>query len=424
MRRKASAQSLANGAHHVNLFSNLFEETKMIALDTFREETRSWLEANCPESMRTPMPEREMPWGGRNATYANPDTKVWMDNMASRGWTAPEWPAEYGGGGLSKEENKVLQQELARIKARPALTSFGLWMLGPALLEFASEEQKKKYLSEIVKGEIRWCQGYSEPGAGSDLAGLQTKCEDKGDHYLVNGQKVWTSYADKCDMIFCLVRTDTTVKHDGISFLLIDMDTDGVEARPIKLISGASPFCETFLTDVKVPKENLVGELNKGWTIAKRLLEHERSMISGMGMGAGAASMGGMETVAKENFGTDGEKIADSSIRQAIADHKMDQQAFGLTLKRSSEEAKSGQGMGAASAMFKYYGTEVNKRRFELLLEVLGTQALGWEGEGFESKELAVTRSWLRSKGNSIEGGTSEVQLNVIAKRVLGLPDA
>ena len=396
----------------------------MIALDTFREETRSWLEANCPESMRTPMPEREMPWGGRNATYANPDTKVWMYNMASRGWTAPEWPAEYGGGGLSKEENKVLQQELARIKARPALTSFGLWMLGPALLEFANEEQKKKYLSEIVKGEIRWCQGYSEPGAGSDLAGLQTKCEDKGDHYLVNGQKVWTSYADKCDMIFCLVRTDTTVKHDGISFLLIDMDTDGVEARPIKLISGASPFCETFLTDVKVPKENLVGELNKGWTIAKRLLEHERSMISGMGMGAGAASMGGMETVAKENFGTDGEKIADSTIRQAIADHKMDQQAFGLTLKRSSEEAKSGQGMGAASAMFKYYGTEVNKRRFELLLEVLGTQALGWEGEGFESKELAVTRSWLRSKGNSIEGGTSEVQLNVIAKRVLGLPDA
>ncbi len=385
----------------------------MTALDTFREETRAWLQENCPESMRTPMPEREMPWGGRNASYPNPDTKVWMDRMASRGWTAPEWPAEYGGGGLSKEENKVLQQELAAIKARPALTSFGLWMLGPALLEFASEEQKQKYIPEIIKGEIRWCQGYSEPGAGSDLAGLQTKCEDKGDHYLVNGQKVWTSYADKCDMIFCLVRTDTTVKHDGISFLLIDMDNEGVEARPIKLISGSSPFCETFLT-----------ELNKGWTIAKRLLEHERSMISGMGMGAGAASMGGMEAVAKENFGTDGEKIADTSIRQAIADHKMDQQAFGLTLKRASAEAKSGQGMGAASAMFKYYGTEVNKRRFELLLDVLGTQALGWEGEGFDSKELAVTRSWLRSKGNSIEGGTSEVQLNVIAKRVLGLPDA
>ena len=396
----------------------------MTALDTFREETRAWLEENCPASMRTPMPEREMPWGGRHAQYPNPDTKTWMDNMSSRGWTAPTWPAEYGGGGLSKEENKVLQEELGRIGARPALTSFGLWMLGPALLEFASEEQKKKYIPEIVKGEIRWCQGYSEPGAGSDLAGLQTKCEDKGDHYLVNGQKVWTSYADKCDMIFCLVRTDTSVKHDGISFLLIDMETEGVEARPIKLISGASPFCETFLTDVKVPKENLVGELNKGWTIAKRLLEHERSMISGMGMGAGAASMGGMEAVAKENFGAEGEKIAEPGIRNAIANHKMDQQAFGLTLKRAGEEAKSGQGMGAASAMFKYYGTEVNKRRFELLLDIMGTQALGWEGEGFDKKELSVTRSWLRSQGNSIEGGTSEVQLNVIAKRVLGLPDA
>ena len=396
----------------------------MTALDTFREETRAWLEENCPASMRTPMPEREMPWGGRHAQYPNPDTKTWMDNMSSRGWTAPTWPAEYGGGGLPKEENKVLQEELGRIGARPALTSFGLWMLGPALLEFASEEQKKKYIPEIVKGEIRWCQGYSEPGAGSDLAGLQTKCEDKGDHYLVNGQKVWTSYADKCDMIFCLVRTDTSVKHDGISFLLIDMETEGVEARPIKLISGASPFCETFLTDVKVPKENLVGELNKGWTIAKRLLEHERSMISGMGMGAGAASMGGMEAVAKENFGAEGEKIAEPGIRNAIANHKMDQQAFGLTLKRAGEEAKSGQGMGAASAMFKYYGTEVNKRRFELLLDIMGTQALGWEGEGFDKKELSVTRSWLRSKGNSIEGGTSEVQLNVIAKRVLGLPDA
>ena len=377
----------------------------MTALDTFREETRAWLEENCPASMRTPMPEREMPWGGRHAQYPNPDTKTWMDNMSSRGWTAPTWPAEYGGGGLSKEENKVLQEELGRIGARPALTSFGLWMLGPALLEFASEEQKKKYIPEIVKGEIRWCQGYSEPGAGSDLAGLQTKCEDKGDHYLVNGQKVWTSYADKCDMIFCLVRTDTSVKHDGISFLLIDMETEGVEARPIKLISGASPFCETFLTDVKVPKENLVGELNKGWTIAKRLLEHERSMISGMGMGAGAASMGGMEAVAKENFGAEGEKIAEPGIRNAIANHKMDQQAFGLTLKRAGEEAKSGQGMGAASAMFKYYGTEVNKRRFELLLDIMGTQALGWEGEGFDKKELSVTRSWLRSKGNSIEGG-------------------
>ena len=397
----------------------------MTELDTFRTETRAWLEENCPESMRTPMPERETPWGGRNADFPNPDTKVWLDRMASRGWTAPEWPAEYGGGGLSKDQARILQQEMSRINARTPLASFGLWMLGPALLEFASEEQKKKYLGEIVRGEIRWCQGYSEPGAGSDLAGLQTKAEDKGDHYLVNGQKVWTSYADQCDWIFCLVRTDSSVKHDGISFLLIDMDTPGVEARPIKLISGASPFCETFLTDVVVPKENLVGELNKGWTIAKRLLEHERTMISAMGMGGGgAASMGGMEAMAKENFGEDGDKIANPAIREAVTNHKMDHQAFALTLKRAADEAKAGQGMGAAASMFKYYGTELNKRRFELLLDVMGTRALGWEGEGFDARELSITRSWLRSKGNSIEGGTSEVQLNVIAKRVLGLPDA
>ena len=397
----------------------------MTDLDTFRAETSAWLEENCPESMRTPMPERETPWGGRNADFPNPDTKIWLDRMASRGWTAPEWPAEYGGGGLSKDEARILQQEMSRINARTPLASFGLWMLGPALLEFASEEQKKKYLGEIVRGEIRWCQGYSEPGAGSDLAGLQTKAEDKGDHYLVNGQKVWTSYADQCDWIFCLVRTDSSVKHDGISFLLIDMNTSGVEARPIKLISGASPFCETFLTDVVVPKENLVGELNKGWTIAKRLLEHERTMISAMGMGGGgAASMGGMEAMAKENFGEDGDKIANPAIREAVTNHKMDHQAFALTLKRAADEAKAGQGMGAAASMFKYYGTELNKRRFELLLDVMGTQALGWEGEGFDARELSITRSWLRSKGNSIEGGTSEVQLNVIAKRVLGLPDA
>ncbi|MDC3401887.1 acyl-CoA dehydrogenase family protein [Alphaproteobacteria bacterium] len=395
----------------------------MEALDKFREETRSWLEENCPASMRTPMPDTQMPWGGRQGEFPNPDTKVWLDRMGARGWTAPEWPAEYGGGGLSKAEARILQQELSRISARPALTSFGVWMLGPALLEFASEEQKKKFIPQIVRGEIRWCQGYSEPGAGSDLAGLQTRAEDKGDHYLVNGQKVWTSYADKCDWIFCLVRTDTTVKHDGISFLLIDMDNPGVEARPIKLISGASPFCETFLTDVQVPKENLVGELNKGWTIAKRLLEHERTMISAMGMGSGAASMGGMEQVAKENFGEDSGKIANPTIRSAITKHKMDQHAFGLSLRRSAEQSKAGQGPGAASAMFKYYGTELNKRKFELLLDVMGSQALGWEGDGFEDNELAVTRSWLRSKGNSIEGGTSEVQLNVIAKRVLGLPD-
>lgn len=395
----------------------------MEPLEKFRQETREWLEANCPPSMRTPMPEDETPWGGRNARWKNPDSKIWLDRMASRGWTAPTWPKEYGGGGLSKEENLVLQQEMRRIKARQPLSSFGIWMLGPALLEFANEEQKREHLPPIVRGEIRWCQGYSEPGAGSDLAGLQTKCEDKGDHYLVNGQKIWTSYADKADWIFCLVRTDSTKKHEGISFILFDMTTPGVEARPITMISGASPFCETFFTDVKVPKKNLVGELNKGWTIAKRLLQHERDMISGMGLGSGVGSSASLESLAKDYFGEANGRVASAALRERIAQQKMDGKAFALTLQRTAEEAKAGTGTGAASSIFKYYGTELNKRRYELMLEILGTQALGWEGEGFSNEEIGITRSWLRSKGNSIEGGTSEVQLNVVAKRVLGLPD-
>lgn len=395
----------------------------MSDLNAFREEVRDWLEANCPPSMRTPMKDGEECWGGRKAVYKNPETKQWLDAMGSKGWTAPQWPKEYGGGGLSQAENKVLQEELRRIKARPALLSFGIWMLGPALLEYASEEQKKHYLPQIVRGEIRWCQGYSEPGAGSDLAGLQTRAEDKGDHWLVNGSKIWTSYANYADWIFCLVRTDTSVKHEGISFLLFDMESEGVSTKPIKLISGASPFCETFFDNVKVPKENLVGELNKGWTIAKALLQHERNMISEMGISDGEGKSASIDQVAKTYMGDHNGAISEPAMRHAIAKHKMNDQAFALTLKRAREEAKSGMGASAASSMFKYYGTEQNKRKFELLLEAMGNKSLGWEGDGFNSSEINTTRGWLRSKANSIEGGTTEVQLNVIAKRVLGLPD-
>lgn len=398
----------------------------MSDLETFRAETRDWLEKNCPESMRQPVrSDEETVWGGRNATYPNPDAKLWLDRMAERGWTTPTWPAEYGGGGLSKGEARVLAEEMRRIKARPPLTSFGISMLGPVLLEYGTEDQKREHIPPIVKGEIRWCQGYSEPGAGSDLAGLQTRCEDKGDHYLVNGQKIWTSYADSADWIFCLVRTDFDApKHDGISFVLFDMASPGVTVSPIKLISGKSPFCQTFFQDVRVEKHNLIGQRNGGWTIAKRLLQHERSMIGGMGFGMGGSGGGAtIEDLAKKYCGSEGGKIADPSIRERVAGFQMDQRCFASTTRRSADEAKAGQGPGAASSIFKLYGTEMNKDRYELLVSILGTQALGWEGEGFDERELTTTREWLRSKGNSIEGGTSEVQLNIIAKRVLGLPD-
>ena len=390
-------------------------------LDVFRTETRAWLEANCPASMRTPLTGDETPWGGRKFKWKNPDSKVWLDRMAEKGWTAPMWPREYGGGGLSAAEARVLEQELARIKARPALFSFGIWMLGPVLLEYANEEQKKEHLPRIVRGEIRWCQGYSEPGAGSDLAGLQTRCEDKGDHFLINGQKVWTSYADQADWIFCLVRTDTTKKHEGISFVLFDMTTPGVEARPIKLISGESPFCETFFSDVKVPKPQMVGKLNGGWDIAKRLLQFERQNISAGGFG-GAAGLE-IEQVALAHTGSDNGRIADADLRARISAHKMDAKAFSLTVRRVETEAKSGKGLGPAASILKYAAATLNQHKHELMLEAMGADGLGWDGEGFDTANVRETRAWLRSKGNSIEGGTSEINLNVVAKRVLGLMD-
>ena len=392
-------------------------------LESFRAEVRDWLEENCPASMRTPMKDDEIVWGGRNEKFKNPESKLWLERMASRGWTAPEWPAEYGGGGLNKGQARILQQELSRIKARPALFSFGLWMFGPALLEFGNHEQKSKYIPDIVNGRTRWCQGYSEPGAGSDLAGLQTKCEDKGDHWLINGQKVWTSYADKADWIFCLVRTDTSVKHDGISFLVFDMQSPGVEARPIKLISGESPFCETFFSDVKVPKDQLVGEMNAGWTIAKRLLQFERSSISAGGFGGtGGSGILTPQEYAKQHVGVDDSgRIADGDLRARIIDHLMLAKSFGLTVQRSSEEAKAGQEVGHTASIMKYAAAKMNQDKCELLVEALGTEGLGWTGAGFAPDARKATRSWLRSKGNSIEGGTSEINLNVIAKRVLGL---
>ena len=398
----------------------------MSEIETFRTETRVWLEANCPPSMRGNAnvdDDDNSIWGGRKAVFKNPEQKLWLDRMAARGWTAPTWPREYGGGGLSDAQSRVLQQELGRIKARPALMSFGIWMLGPVLLEYASDEQKNEYLPKIVRGEIRWCQGYSEPGAGSDLAGLRTQAIDKGDHYLLNGQKVWTSFADKADWIFCLVRTDNAKKHEGISFLLFDMASPGVEARPIKLISGQSPFCETFFSDVKVPKKQLVGKLNGGWEIAKRLLQYERQNISSGGFGGGGGGAYDLEHAALDYIGKESGRLADADLRARITAHKMEARAFGLTVRRADEESKQGKGPSAATSIIKYAAAKINQERTELLVETLGSQALGWTGDSYQPSEIAVMRAMLRAKGNSIEGGTSEVNLNVVSKRVLGLMD-
>ncbi|RYD55895.1 MAG: acyl-CoA dehydrogenase [Sphingomonadales bacterium] len=392
------------------------------ALDAFRTQAREWLAANFPPTLK----------GKDNAMSAvegphenSPEEQKWQEAMGAKGWGVPTWPAEYGGGGLSRAEARVLQEEMARAGAWNPIGGMGVMMFGPTLLESGSEAQKREHIPPIARGEVRWCQGYSEPGAGSDLASLQCFAEDAGDHYIVNGQKTWTSggqWADKC---FMLVRTDKTKKHEGITFLLCDMDTPGVEVKPIQLISGSSPFCETFFTDVKVPKSNRVGEEGQGWTIGKRLLQHERNSLSGGGSAAGRMFAGmPLGQLAKKYVGTDEQgRIADMDLRGRIARHDMELRTFMLTLRRASLEAKSNQGPSAATSIMKNVGARIMQERSELLIEMRGLAGLGWEGEGFEEDVLKDVRTWLFGKAVSIYGGSTEIQNNVIAKRILGMLD-
>jgi alkylation response protein AidB-like acyl-CoA dehydrogenase len=396
-------------------------------LDAFRKEARSWLEANFPPALKgkeNPMATIEGP------TALSAEEAAWRKAIGEKGWGVPTWPAQYGGGGLDRAQARVLGEEMARIGAWNPIGGMGVMMFGPTLLEYGSEAQKNEHIPAIARGEVRWCQGYSEPGAGSDLASLQTFAEAvsdpvAGDHYLVNGQKTWTSggqWADKC---FALVRTDKSKKHEGISFLLIDMTSPGVEVKPIRMISGQSPFCETFFTDVKVPRDNLVGREGEGWTIGKRLLQHERQNLSGGGSTAsrlfGGKSLGAL---AKDYRGTDDQgRLDDSDLRMRIVRHEMDSRAFALTLRRATLEAKSSQGPSAATSIMKNVGARITQDRAELAIEIMGMNGLGWEGEGFTDAELAQTRTWLWGKAVSIYGGSSEIQNNVIAKRILGMLD-
>lgn len=398
----------------------------MEPLESFRIEARTWLTENCPESLVGGVrSELEGTWGGRKAHFANPDAKVWLERCAAKGWTAPAWPREYGGGGLGPAEAKALAHEMRGLRIPPPLIGFGLTMIGPTILQFGTEEQKLEHLPRICRGEIRWCQGYSEPDAGSDLASLRTRAERDGDHFIVTGQKVWTSYADQSDWIFALVRTDPKAKkQEGITFLLIDMQSPGVSTTPILLISGSSPFCETRFENVRVPVGNVLGKIDGGWTVAKALLSYERTMVAeAFGGGEGAGRSATIPDLARQYVGSDGGRIADPILRDRIAQNEMDTQAFTLTVQRAKDAARAGHKPGPESSIFKVVGTEVNMRRRDLAVEIAGPQALGWEGAGFSERELALAREWLRSRGNSIEGGTSEIQRNIIAKRVLGLPD-
>ena len=403
--------------------ATLAEPEARTELDAFREEARAWLAANFPPALKGKDNSASAIEGPSEPT---PEHAAWQKAIGAKGWGVPTWPREYGGGGLSREEARVLQEEMARIGAwNPISGSMGVMMFGPTLLEYGSEEQKHAHIPGIARGEVRWCQGYSEPGAGSDLASLQMSAEDDGNgHYIVNGQKTWTSggqWADKC---FALVRTDKTQKHAGISFLLIDMDAPGVEVKPIRLISGQSPFCETFFTDVRVPKSNLVGREGQGWEIGTRLLQHERQSLSGGGSAGRLFGGTPISHLAKTYRGTDAQgRVDDPDLRMRIVRHEMDQRAFALTLRRAALEAKSNQGPSAATSIMKNVGARLTQDRAELAVEIMGMAGLGWEGEGFTEEQLTQTRTWLWGKAVSIYGGSTEIQNNVIAKRILGMLD-
>jgi alkylation response protein AidB-like acyl-CoA dehydrogenase len=402
----------------MNVLAEVEDTTK---LDAFRGEVRAWIKENFPESLKTRLEEyfQSMP------RYPDgPDWKLWKERVASKGWGTPGWPKAYGGGGLPTVRARIVAQEFFNMGAFNPMTGMGTTLLGPTMLEHGSEEQKKLHLSRVSRGEVRWCQGYSEPGAGSDLAGLSTKAEDKGDHYLVNGQKIWTSGSQFADWCFCLVRTNPNVqKQEGISFLLIDMKTPGVEVRPIRIISGQSPFSEVFFTDVKVPKENLMGQLNKGWTIAKRLLQFERNATD-----TRRRQMAGdtrpLDEVAKEYLGVDEKgRIADPDLRQRIIKHMMEFRTLKLMQQRMLDETKAGQGPSEFTSVAKNARARIQQEREELLVEIFGEQGLGWQGDQFKQDELDTTRAFLSNKAMTIFSGTTEIQNNIIAKRMLGLMD-
>ncbi len=393
-------------------------------LENFRTQVSEWLAEHCPESARG---KGEIVTIGSKRPMKDPSLLQWRHSLGAKGWTVPTWPREYGGGGLDNDEAGILYEELARISARLPMHGMGVSMIGPTLLEYGTEEQKKLHIPGIASGDVSWCQGYSEPGAGSDLASLRTKAEDKGDFFEVNGQKIWTSGAQFADWIFALVRTDFDVpKHEGISFVLMDMSQAGVSIKPIKLISGSSPFCETFFDNAIAQKTDLVGQLNRGWTVGKRLLQHERSGQGGLGQ-AGARRVvpePKLAEVAKQYVGVDSTgKIADSQARREVTQFAMDRASFKLTQKRAREENESGQTMGEATSIFKLVGASWSRDTSDLLCKLRGSQGYGWEGEGFDKKEIESTRDFLSARAHTIYGGTNEVQLNIIAKRVLGLPE-
>ncbi|MDA7774730.1 acyl-CoA dehydrogenase family protein [Pseudomonadales bacterium] len=392
-----------------------------MSLETFRLETRNWLADNCPPGARGP---GEISNGSTKIDIKDSDTRVWIERMAEKGWTVPSWPKAYGGGGLSTDEVIVLLQEMKAISARPALSSFGTSMIGPTLLEYGTEDQKQRHLPRIARAEVEWCQGYSEPGSGSDLASLQTRAVLEGDQFIINGQKTWTSGAHNADWMFILVRTDKDApKHEGISFMLLPMDQPGVDVRPIPLISGVSTFNDTFFDNAVAARDDLVGELNRGWTVGKRLLQHERSGMESLLAGSTSKKDESLLGIAKEYLGVTDGKLAEPLTRDEIVTYQMNSKSLQLTRKRVVEETQSGATPGPATSIFKVISSELEQKNYDLITKVRGYRGFGVDELEFSEQERAIVKQFFFTRAASIYSGSNEVQRNIIAKRVLGLPD-
>ena len=394
-------------------------------LNAFREETRAWIADNFPSFAAGQGPRR---WRQKSGTAW---TQTWISGAI--GWPAragahPPGQQEYGGGGLSQTHARIINDELSKAGAFnhiSMITGMGITMVGPTLLDYGTDDQKERHLPGIASGKVRWCLGLSEPNAGSDLASLSTKAVDNGDHFVLNGQKIWTSGANISQWCGAVVRTDPDKpKRDGISFVMLPMDQEGVETRPIKLIAGASPFCETFFNDAVSEKRDLLGPLNEGWTVVKRLLQHERQSQTGNRTASSGAKPTPIQQLAKDYVGTNEDgTLADADLRTRVTRHLMDAKAHGLTIARITAEAKGNVEVSAAASILKNSATTVAQTKAELTLELMGAQGLGWEGENFTETELGTVREWLGGKAMSIYGGSYEVQNNIISKNILGLPE-
>jgi len=397
--------------------------SEAIDFDEFRASVRAWVDENFPPSLGGMTLGIE----GETSPQLRADMELWRQRLAEQGWGAPTWPAQYGGAGLSHPQAKIVAQEMGKagaVNPIPMMAGMGVTMVGPTVLEYGTDDQKERHLPGIASGEIRWCLGLSEPNAGSDLASLSTKAVDEGDCFILNGQKIWTSGADVSQWCGAVVRTDANVaKCDGISFVMLPMDQEGVKTRPIKLISGASPFCETFFDDARVEKADLLGDLNDGWSVVKRLLQHERQSQTSA-RGGGGAKRESLQDKAKRYVGTNEDgTLADTDLRARIVNHLMADQAHNLTVSRITAEAKGNVQVSAAASILKNSATDVAQAKAELTLEIMGSQGLGWEGNNFADEELETVREWLWGKAVSIYGGSREVQKNIISKNILGLPE-